>query len=344
MAYLSLILATVSLATMPMPSDAPAEADRVVLVVHGGAGTLSKTEMTPEREAQYRGALEQALKAGHAVIQKGGSSLDAVEAAVMVLEDNPLFNAGKGAVFTHDGRHELDASIMDGATRRAGSVAGLTVVKNPIRAARAVMEKSPHVMMVGPGADEFARQSGLEIVPNTYFSTESRRKALQRAIEEEQAGKQAGRLPASTLLTAGDRPYFGTVGAVALDAQGHLAAATSTGGMTNKRFGRVGDSPVIGAGTFADDPSCAVSCTGHGEFFIRYTAARDIAALVEYKGLSVDQAADQVINGTLKRVGGEGGAIALDRQGRAAMPFNSEGMYRGTITADGRIKTAIFAE
>ncbi len=344
MSPLSSLLVAASLISMPIVPEEPAPQDRIVLVVHGGAGTLSKAELTPALEAEYRGALEQALKAGHAVISRGGTSLEAVEAAVVVLEDSPLFNAGKGAVFTHEGRHELDASMMEGATRRAGAVAGVTVVKNPIRAARAVMEQSPHVMMVGPGADEFARQSGLEIVPNSYFSTERRRKALDEAIAEEKAAKQAGLPPKPGLHAPGGRPYFGTVGAVALDRAGHLAAATSTGGMTNKRFGRVGDSPVIGAGTFADDRSCAVSCTGHGEFFIRYTVARDIAALVEFKGLPVDQAGEQVINGTLKQVGGEGGAIALDRQGRAAMPFNSEGMYRGTITADGKVTTAIHAD
>ncbi|MGZ8869042.1 MAG: isoaspartyl peptidase/L-asparaginase family protein, partial [Thermoanaerobaculia bacterium] len=286
-------------------------AETPMLVIHGGAGTITRGSMTPEREKQYRDGLEQSLRTGHAVLARGGSSVDAVEAAIRVLEDNPLFNAGKGAVFTHDGRNELDASIMDGKTRAAGSVAGVTIIRNPITAARAVMERSEHVMMVGKGAELFATKMGLEIVDPSYFWTEQRWKALQHE------------------LTKDDKK--GTVGAVAVDKAGNLAAGTSTGGMTNKQYGRVGDAPIIGAGTIADNESVAVSATGHGEFFIRWTVASDIAALVKYRGMTVAAAADEVINKKLKAVGGEGGVIALDAKGNFATPFNSEGMYRGWI-------------
>jgi beta-aspartyl-peptidase (threonine type) len=306
----------------------------IMLVIHGGAGTILKANMTDEQEKQYRDALTQALQTGHAVLARGGSSLDAVEATVRVLEDNPLFNAGKGAVFTHEGRNELDASIMDGATRKAGAVAGVTIIRNPISAARAVMEKSPHVMMVGKGAELFATKMGLEIVDPSYFWTERRWKALQQEL----TGK-----PQAELAPASEKK-FGTVGAVALDQAGNLAAATSTGGMTDKQYGRVGDSPIIGAGTFAENESCAVSATGHGEFFIRWTVAYDIAALMKYRGLTVQQAADEVINKKLKTAGGEGGVIALDRNGNFATPFNSEGMYRGWIGSDGKATVKIYKE
>jgi beta-aspartyl-peptidase (threonine type) len=288
-------------------------------------------------EQQYREALSAALTAGFAVLNRGGSSLDAVEAAIRPLEDSPLFNAGKGAVFTHDGKNELDASIMDGRNRKAGAVAEVTIVKNPITAARAVMEKSPHVMMVGKGAELFATQQGLEIVDPSYFWTERRWKALQKEL---MANPQSSAL----LLDHGDERKFGTVGAVALDKEGNLAAGTSTGGMTNKQYGRVGDSPIIGAGTFAENATCAVSATGHGEFFIRYTVAADIAARMRYRGDSLKKAAEDVINGTLKEVGGEGGVIALDAAGNVAMPFNSEGMYRGWIGPDGVPHVAIYKE
>jgi len=301
---------------------------KIMLVIHGGAGTINRQSMTAEREREYRAALEQALRTGQAVLARGGSSLDAVEATVRFMEDSPLFNAGKGAVFTHEGKNELDAAIMDGKTKKAGSVAGVTIIKNPITAARAVMEKSKHVMMAGRGAELFATKMGLEIVDPSYFWTERRWKGLQEELLKEQK-------PQASLVTA-DENRFGTVGAVALDASGNLAAATSTGGTTNKQYGRIGDSPIIGAGTYADNESCAVSATGAGEFFIRWTVAYDIAALMKYRGLSVQQAADQVINKTLKAVpGAEGGVIALDSKGNFAMPFNSEGMYRGWIGADG---------
>jgi len=297
-----------------------------MLVIHGGAGTITRKSMTAEMEQQYRAGMEQALRTGHAVLAKGGSSVDAVEATIRVLEDNPLFNAGKGAVFTHEGRNELDAAIMDGKTKAAGSVAGVTIIKNPITAARAVMEKSEHVMMVGRGAELFATKMGLEIVDPSYFWTERRWKSLQQELLKEQ--------PQSHYSVPEDRK-MGTVGAVALDKSGNLAAGTSTGGMTNKKFGRVGDAPIIGAGTYAENESCAVSATGHGEFFIRWTVAHDIAALVKYRGMSVKEAGDEVIHKKLEPVKGEGGVIILDTKGNFATPFNSEGMYRGWIGGDG---------
>lgn len=309
---------------------------RPVLVIHGGAGTITRASMTPELEQQYRDALAASLKAGFAVLERGGSSLDAVEAAIRPLEDSPLFNAGKGAVFTHDGKNELDASIMDGKTRKAGAVAEVTIIKNPITAARAVMEKSEHVMMVGKGAELFATQQGLEIVDPSYFWTEKRWKALQKEL-------MSNPNSSAVILDHSERK-FGTVGAVALDKHGDLAAGTSTGGMTNKKYGRVGDSPIIGAGTFAENATCAVSATGHGEYFIRYTVASDIAARMRYKHDSLQKAADDVVNGELKPIGGEGGVIALDAAGNVAMPFNSEGMYRGWIGPDGVPHVAIYKE
>jgi beta-aspartyl-peptidase (threonine type) len=301
-----------------------------MLVMHGGAGTITRASMTPEMEKQYRETLEQALRAGHAVLMKGGASLDAVETSIRILEDSPLFNAGKGAVFTHDGRNELDAAIMNGKTLAAGSIAGVTVVKNPISLARAVMEKSKHVMLAGKGAEEFAKQAGLEIVDPHYFWTERRWKALQKELLEEQ-----GKPVPHSLLALPEEHKYGTVGAVALDQQGNLAAGTSTGGTSNKRWGRIGDSPIIGAGTYADNDSVAVSCTGTGEFFIRWTVAHDIAALYKYKGMSVKAAGDEVIHKKLEPAKGDGGAIVLDAKGNFSMPFNSEGMYRGWIGPDG---------
>ncbi|HUF18969.1 MAG TPA: isoaspartyl peptidase/L-asparaginase [Thermoanaerobaculia bacterium] len=314
-----------------------AQNGKITLVIHGGAGTILKKNMTAVAEAAYREALTLALNTGFAVLEKNGSSLDAVEATLRVMEDSPLFNAGKGAVFTHDGRNELDASIMNGATKSAGAVGGVTIIRNPISAARAVMEKSPHVMMTGRGAELFATSAGLEIVDPSYFWTERRWKALQDILVREKETSAAWDIAKSE-----DETRFGTVGAVALDSQGNLAAATSTGGMTNKRFGRVGDSPIIGAGTWADNDSCAVSATGDGEYFIRLAVARDIAALVEYKGMTVEKASAEVIHGKLTALGGEGGVIVLDRKGNFAMVFNSEGMYRGSITAAGAAKVEIY--
>jgi beta-aspartyl-peptidase (threonine type) len=304
-------------------------AQKTMLVIHGGAGTITRASMSADMEKQYREALEQSLRLGHAVLAKGGSSLDAVEASIRFMEDSPLFNAGKGAVFTHDGRNELDAAIMDGKTKKAGSVAGVSIIRNPITAARAVMEKSEHVMMVGRGAELFATKMGLEIVDPSYFWTERRWKGLQKELLEEE-----GKKPQADLI-APENKKFGTVGAVALDRSGNLAAGTSTGGMTNKKFGRVGDAPIIGAGTYAENESVAVSGTGHGEFFIRWTVAYDIAALVKYRSLTVQQAGDEVIHKKLEPVKGEGGVIILDAKGNFATPFNSEGMYRGWIGVDG---------
>ncbi|MFP2931229.1 isoaspartyl peptidase/L-asparaginase family protein [Pyxidicoccus sp. 3LG] len=328
--------------------DAPAVKPKWGIVIHGGAGVISRENLSPEREAAVRAALTQSLQAGHAVLAKGGSSLDAVSAAIRVLEDSPYFNAGKGAVFNHDGINELDAAIMDGKTRMAGSVAGLRHVKNPIDLARRVMEQSPHVMMMGEGAESFAKAQGLELVDSKYFYTEERWQGLQRALEKERQQQTAPPGQPSSSLQPGYDPItgdhkFGTVGAVALDQSGNLAAGTSTGGMTNKRYGRVGDAPIIGAGTYAD-PLCAVSATGHGEFFIRYTVARDICARVEYQDLPLPEAANHVVNDVLVKAGGEGGIIAMDSQGNVAMPFNSTGMYRGYMGEDGQPHVAIFKD
>ncbi|MFC4729633.1 isoaspartyl peptidase/L-asparaginase family protein [Coralloluteibacterium thermophilus] len=306
----------------------------VALAIHGGAGTMSREALTPEAEAAIRADLDRALDAGHAVLARGGSALDAVEAAVTILEDSPHFNAGRGSVFTADGRNELDASIMDGATLDAGAVAGLRRVKNPLSLARAVMEKSPHVMLIGEGAEAFGESVGTTFVDPSYFRTEERWRQLEAA--QEKARTQAHvPLPASA--------YFGTVGAVALDAEGRLAAATSTGGMTNKRWGRVGDAPVIGAGTYAN-AHCAVSATGWGEYFIRLAVAHDICARAEYLGVSVADAADEVVMRRVSALGGDGGVITLDAQGRVGLPFNTSGMYRGWVAADGSRGTAIFRE
>ena len=311
-------------------------APRFMLVVHGGAGTIRRESMSPEDEAAYRATLDTAIRAGYDVLAANGRSLDAVEAVVNVLEDSPLFNAGRGAVFTHEGRNEMDAAIMSSRTFSAGAVAGVRHIRNPIDLARAVMEKSPHVMLTGEGAEEFARTQGFEMMPEDYFRTERRWKQLERALAAE------SRNDASTADPLGDR-RIGTVGAVALDVHGDLAAATSTGGMTNKRWGRVGDAPVIGAGTYADS-SCAVSATGHGEFFIRNTVASDICARVRYGGVSLQQAADDVVMKRLVAQGGEGGVIALDRQGNFTLPFNSSGMYRGWVGPDGKIVVKIYRD
>jgi beta-aspartyl-peptidase (threonine type) len=316
---------------------------KITLVIHGGAGTITRKNMTPEKEKAYQEALKQALQAGYAVLKKGGTSMDAIEATIHIMEESPLFNAGKGAVFTNDGKNELDASVMDGKTLKAGAVAGVTVVKSPITLARTVMEASEHVMMAGKGAEQFAHERGLEIVDPSYFYTETRFKQLNKAKEEEKVqldhSGDKGSLD-ENIFTEGNK--FGTVGAVALDAYGNLAAGTSTGGMTNKRWGRIGDAPVIGAGTYANNQTCAVSATGHGEFFIRSVVAYDISALMEYKGISLKQAADEVVMKKLVQRGGEGGIIAVDAKGNVAMPFNSEGMYRGYIKADGNPTVLIY--
>lgn len=321
-----------------------AQDKKYVLVIHGGAGTILKKNMTAESEKRYIAVLTEALKAGYAEIKKGSSSLDAVEKTIHVMEDSPLFNAGKGAVFTNDGRNELDASIMNGKTLEAGAVAGVTTVKNPISAARAVMEKSEHVMLAGAGAEKFAKEAKLEIVDPKYFWTESRWNGLQRAIKADStravldhgSPKKSMRLGIENI-----DDKFGTVGAVALDKQGNLAAGTSTGGMTNKKYGRIGDAPIIGAGTYADNNTVGISCTGWGEFFIRAVVAKSISDLMELKGLSVEEASKQVI-AKVDKMGGDGGLVALDKNGKIAMTFNTEGMYRGAVTEDGKIEVSIY--
>ncbi|WP_245222108.1 isoaspartyl peptidase/L-asparaginase family protein [Pedobacter kyungheensis] len=316
---------------------------KYVMVIHGGAGTILKKNMSAEKEAAYIAVLTQALQAGYAEIKAGKSSLDAVEATIHVLENDPHFNAGKGAVFTHDGRNELDAAIMDGKTLMAGAVAGVTTIKNPISAARAVMEKSEHVMLVGAGADLFAKEVGLEIVDPKYFWTKERWEGLQKAIKEDSTKAVLDHgSKKSELFGVKNLDYkFGTVGCVALDKAGNLAAGTSTGGMTNKKYGRVGDAPIIGAGTYCNNETAGISCTGWGEFYIRNVVAKTISDLIEYKGLSVAEASKIALD-KVGKMGGDGGLIALDKQGNIAMPFNTEGMYRGAITADGKIEVSIY--
>ena len=317
------------------------EAPPTVLVIHGGAGTISRAEMSAEREAAYRAALTEALETGHRILAGGGAGLDAVEATIRLMEDSPLFNAGKGAVFTAAGRNELDASIMDGAAGKAGAVAAVTTVKNPISAARAVMERTWHVLLAADGADAFAAEIGLETVEPGYFFTQRRWEALQKRRQAD--GLDPLPAPAGAAEAAPAGPAYGTVGALALDARGHLAAGTSTGGMTNKRYGRVGDSPIIGAGTWADQ-RCATSGTGQGEYFIRLNVARDVCARARYLGISLAEAGEQVVHGALGEAGGTGGVIALDVDGNVAMPFNTEGMYRGWIGADGVPHVLIYGD
>ncbi|HEV7331025.1 MAG TPA: isoaspartyl peptidase/L-asparaginase [Flavisolibacter sp.] len=314
---------------------------KIALAVHGGAGTILKSKMTAELEKAYTEALYTALKKGYELLMAGGSSLDAVEIAVRELEDCPLYNAGKGAVFTADGKNELDASIMFGKDLSAGAVAEVTNVKNPIVAARAVMEKSEHVMMVGRGAEEFARLHGLEMVDQDYFFTQERWEALQRIREEDPNATELDHGSGKATLKKLKEEKFGTVGAVALDVSGNLAAATSTGGMTNKKWGRVGDSPIIGAGTYANH-LCAVSCTGWGEFFLRLCAAKTVADLMEYKAYSLAKATGEVILKKLPQLGGDGGLVAVDHKGGVSLPFNTEGMYRGFVKNNGKIVVEIY--
>ncbi len=321
------VIGTMASGAMAEPMHKP------VLVIHGGAGVVRK-DMTPAIEASVRKALGMALQAGYRQLESGKPALDAVTAALTVLEDDPHFNAGKGAVFTHDGRNELDSSIMDGASLKAGAVAGVHTVRNPILLARAVMEKSGHVMLAGAGAEAFARTQGIALVDPAYFRTERRWQQLQKALAEEKAG-----VAHADLETA---RHFGTVGAVALDKSGHLAAGTSTGGMTNKRFGRIGDSPVIGAGTYADG-NCAVSGTGWGEYYIRTAAAHSICMRVGLLGQPIAEAAEQVINREIPKLGGDGGAIALAADGSMAMPFNTDGMFRAWVGTDGVAHVAIYS-
>lgn len=305
------------------------------LVIHGGAGTITRDNMTPEAEEAYHAALRASLEAGYEVLDAGGSAMDAVIAAIVVMEDDSLFNAGKGAVFTSEGTNELDAAVMDGADRNAGAVAGVTRIRNPIRLARMVMDESPHVMMAGEGAETFGAQFGIETVDPEYFYTQRRWEALQRAQEAEEVSMQWWK---------DEDRMIGTVGAVARDQNGDLAAATSTGGMTNKRFGRIGDVPVIGAGTYASNESCAVSATGHGEYFIRNVASREICARMEHRGESLQEAAEAVVMDQLVDHGGTGGIIAIDRDGHLSMVMNTPGMYRGHRVAGGEPFTAIYQD
>ncbi len=333
-------------------------------MIHGGAGVIRRGDLSPEKEKEYRAKLEEALLAGYKALQNGKGGLDAVQTAINLMEDSPLFNAGKGAVFTADGKNELDAAIMEGKTLKAGAVAGLHHVKNPINLARAVMEKSPHVMMIGDGAEQFAKEQNIKLVDEKYFFTQERWDALQKIIKQEKEKQQkvqsqgkSGQqsifsnrktenqnstieMPEAVLAS----PYnkFGTVGAVALDKDGNLAAGTSTGGMTYKKYGRVGDVPIIGAGTYANNETCAVSATGWGEFFIRLGVARDISALMEYNTMPIQQAADRVIKQKLQNLGGDGGIIAIDKYGNMAISFNSEGMYRAYIDGSGKPVVEIY--
>jgi beta-aspartyl-peptidase (threonine type) len=333
---------------------------RLGFIIHGGAGVIKKGTLTPEKEAAYKQKLEEAVTAGYKALQDGKSSLDAVEIAIRILEDSPLFNAGKGAVFTADGKNELDSSIMDGKTLAAGAVAGLRHVKNPITLARAVMEKSPHVMMVGDGAEKFAKEQNIELVREKYFWTQERWDSLQKILQEEKKAKENKkgtvsenapdnflmRNPDYAAMTETERlpqNRFGTVGAVALDKNGNIASGTSTGGMTNKKYGRVGDAPIIGAGTYANNNTCGVSATGWGEYFIRIGVARDISAMMEYRAFSVQMAADAVIK-KVEKLGGDGGVIVMDKFGNMGVSFNSEGMYRAYINADGKPVVEIYKD
>ncbi|MEM9928180.1 MAG: isoaspartyl peptidase/L-asparaginase [Bacteroidota bacterium] len=311
------------------------------MVIHGGAGTILPEDMTPEKEKGIRAAMNAALDAGEAVLKSGGSAADAVEASIWVLEDSPYFNAGKGAVFTNAGINEMDASFMTGHDQNAGAVGGVTNLKHPISAARAVLEQSEHVLLTGEGAMEFADLQGLEAVDPKYFYTDFRWDALQRALEGEKVDQE--KLQGSRIMEDIDRKY-GTVGCVALDKSGNIAAGTSTGGMTNKRYNRLGDSPIIGAGTYADNATCGVSCTGWGEYFIRYAVAYDVHARMAYGEASLEEAANAVIHKTLTEKKGTGGLIALDKQGNITMPFNTPGMYRGYLKASGERAVKFYKE
>jgi len=313
-----------------------AKEHQLAIVIHGGAGTILKKNLTDEKEAAIQAKLEEAINAGYSVLENGGESTDAVIAAINIMENSPLFNAGIGAVYTKQGKHELDASIMHGNDLQAGAVAGVSHVKNPINAAKAVMLNSPHVMLSNQGADKFAKQQGLETVENKYFDSEYRFKQWQAINEKDE-------ISLSEDLLKTDHK-FSTVGAVAIDNNGNIVAGTSTGGMTNKAYGRIGDSPVIGAGTYADNRSCGISATGHGEYFIRYTVAHDICARVLYKNISLQQSADEVINHDLKNIGADGGIIGLDKMGNPVMVFNTAGMYRGYKTESSDVKVLIYKD
>ncbi|KQC32272.1 isoaspartyl peptidase [Nonlabens sp. YIK11] len=333
---------------------APEQVNEFAIVIHGGAGTILKENMTPELEQEYNAKLTEAIQTGHEILKNGGSSMDAVEATIRVMEDSPLFNSGKGAVFTHDGINSLDASFMDGQTLNAGAVAGVTTVKNPISLARKVMTDSEHVLLSGDGADAFAKalqDPNIEIVSNSYFYTENRFKSLQRVLEREKETENQATEENKTAMRQLELkdPYFkdskyGTVGCVALDKNGNIAAGTSTGGMTNKKYGRIGDAPIIGSGTYANNATCGVSSTGHGEYFIRAQVAYDISALMEYSGLTLKEATDKVIQDKLVKLGGTGGVVALDHYGNISMDFNTPGMYRAMMNDKGELVVGMYKD
>jgi len=314
------------------------------IAIHGGAGTIKKERFTPEKEAAYRAKLQESVEAGYAILENGGTSLDALTASINILENSPFFNAGKGAVYTHDETHEMDASIMEGKNRQAGAVAGVKHIENPINLARLVMDESVHVMLSGVGAETFAQSQGIKLVSNNIFDTEHRYKSLQRAKAKMKKAKETNKDYQAAHQSLAVEYKVGTVGAVALDKYGNIAAGTSTGGMTNKRFGRIGDAPVIGAGTFADNASCAVSATGHGEYFIRYNVAADICARVQYQGKTIEQAGNEVIHDVLKPVGGTGGVIIIDAKGNISLPFNTKGMYRASKAHGQKTYVGIFKD
>ncbi|WP_276755014.1 isoaspartyl peptidase/L-asparaginase family protein [Pseudoalteromonas marina] len=325
-----ILLSILASASIGFSHSALSEESPLAIAIHGGAGTIDKAKFSPEQEKAYRAKLSEAVEAGYSVLEKGGESLDAVTAAITVLEQSEFFNAGRGAVYTYDGGHELDASIMDGRNRQAGAVAGVKHVESPIKLARLVMDNSVHVMLSGQGAEEFAKGQGIELIENNIFDTKHRYDALLKAKDKLDKAKATSKSYQAAHNALPDNFKMGTVGAVALDKNGNLAAGTSTGGMTAKRYGRVGDAPVIGAGTFAENESCAVSATGHGEYFIRYNVASDICARVKYQGITISQAGDEVINKVLKPIGGTGGVIIIDTQGNISLPFNTSGMYRAS--------------
>ena len=313
--------------------------NKYAIAIHGGAGTILKNTMAPEKEKAYLDGLKNAIESGETILKNGGSALDAVEKAICSLEDNPLFNAGKGAVFSNSGKNEMDASIMNGVDLSAGAVAGISNIKNPISLAKGIMQKSEHVFLAGNGAIEFAHLIGTEFEEDAYFFEQMRFDQLQQAKQSDGVF-----LDHTTDKFENGEKKFGTVGAVALDIHGNLAAGTSTGGMTNKKFGRVGDSPILGAGTYANNETCAISCTGHGEFFIRSVVAHDISCLIEYKGLSLKEACDFVVMDKLVKIGGEGGLVSIDKNGNIEMPFNSEGMYRAKKSEDGALFIKIYKD
>ena len=323
-----------------VPENIQNESEKVEfsIIIHGGAGSIRRDNMSEEKETEYRQKLEEAIRVGYSILENGGTSLDAVQNTINILEDSPLFNAGKGAVFTHEGVNEHDASIMEGKTLNAGASAGTKTVKNPINLARAVMDNSPHVMLSREGAETFAAEQGLEIVEPSYFSTEKKLKSLKR-VKASENNKVASFYDADL-----QDSKFGTVGCAALDKHGNLAAGTSTGGMTNKRWGRIGDSPIIGAGTYANNNTCAVSSTGWGEFFIRGMVAHDISALMEYKGLTLKEAAHLVIQKKLPELGGDGGIVAIDKNGNMVMEFNTQGMFRATMNDKGELYIGMFKD